>query len=196
MTRTFSQSETTPRAAGDAGAVAAGLADHRRRFAGDRGLIDRGDTLDHLAVGRDDVAGLDQDHVADLEAVARHQLEIVRAVAASALGRRFRLGGAQRVGARLAAAFRHRLGEIGEIDREPQPGRDLADDAEVGRSRRTDRAGTDSVDSAATTSVTNITGLRKSTRGSSLRDRGAERSARDRRIEEARSRFCRAWWSA
>ena len=48
------------RAAGHGRAVAAGLADDRRRFAGDRRLVDRGDALDHLAVGRDDVAGLDQ----------------------------------------------------------------------------------------------------------------------------------------
>ena len=39
-------------AAGDGGAVAAGLADHRRGLAGDRRLVDRGDALDHLAVGR------------------------------------------------------------------------------------------------------------------------------------------------
>ena len=35
------------RAAGDRGAVAAGLADHRRRLAGDRRLVDAGDALDH-----------------------------------------------------------------------------------------------------------------------------------------------------
>ena len=39
------------RAAGDGRAVAAGLADDRRGFAGDRRLVDRGDALDHLAVG-------------------------------------------------------------------------------------------------------------------------------------------------
>ena len=38
------------RAAGDRAAVAAGLADHRRRLAGDRRLVDRGDPLDHGAV--------------------------------------------------------------------------------------------------------------------------------------------------
>ena len=57
-------------AAGDRRAVAAGFADHGRGFAGDRGLVDRGDALDHLAVGRDVVAGLDQHDIADLEAGA------------------------------------------------------------------------------------------------------------------------------
>ena len=55
------------RAAGDRRAVAAALADDRRRFAGDRGLVDRGDAFDHLAVARDEVAGLDQHDVARLE---------------------------------------------------------------------------------------------------------------------------------
>ena len=59
------------RAAGDRRAVAARFADDRRRFAGDRRLVDRGDALDHLAVGGDDVAGLDQHDVADLQARCR-----------------------------------------------------------------------------------------------------------------------------
>ena len=49
------------RAAGHGGEIAAGLADHRRRLAGDRALVDRGDAFDHLAVERDRVARLDQD---------------------------------------------------------------------------------------------------------------------------------------
>ena len=49
------------RAAGDRGAVAAGLADDRRRLAGDGRLVDRGDPLDDLAVGGDEVAGLADD---------------------------------------------------------------------------------------------------------------------------------------
>ena len=39
-----------PRAAGHAGAVAAGLADHGRRFAGDGRFVDRGHAFDDLAV--------------------------------------------------------------------------------------------------------------------------------------------------
>ena len=53
-----------PGAAGDRAAVAAGLADHRRRLAGDRRLVDRGDALDHGAVAGDRLAGLDHDDVA------------------------------------------------------------------------------------------------------------------------------------
>ena len=64
-----------PRAAGDGGAVAAGLADHGRRLAGDRRLVDRADALDDLAVGRDHVAGLDDDDVAAAELGRRHLLE-------------------------------------------------------------------------------------------------------------------------
>ena len=61
-----------PRAAGDGRAVAAGLADHRRRLAGDRRLVDRADALDDLAVGRDDLAGLDDHDVAALQLGGRH----------------------------------------------------------------------------------------------------------------------------
>ncbi len=51
-------------AAGDRRAVAARLADDRRRLAGDGRLVDRGDALDDLAVAGDELAGLDQNHVA------------------------------------------------------------------------------------------------------------------------------------
>ena len=54
-------------AAGDRGAVAAGLADHRRRFAGDRRLIHRGNAFHDVAVAGDDLAGLDHDDVALLQ---------------------------------------------------------------------------------------------------------------------------------
>ena len=47
-----------PRAAGDRAAVAARLADDRSRLAGDRRLVHRADALDHVAVARDQVAGL------------------------------------------------------------------------------------------------------------------------------------------
>ena len=46
-----------PGAAGDRRAVAAGLADHRRRLAGDGRLVDAGDALDDLAVAGDHLAG-------------------------------------------------------------------------------------------------------------------------------------------
>ena len=63
-------------AAGDRRAVAAALADDRRRLAGDRRLVDGGDALDHLAVARDDLAGLDQHEVAGFSAERRRRLEL------------------------------------------------------------------------------------------------------------------------
>jgi hypothetical protein len=53
-----------PGAAGDGGEVAARLADHRGRFAGDGRFVHRGHALDHLAVAGDGLAGGDQHHVA------------------------------------------------------------------------------------------------------------------------------------
>ena len=41
------------RAAGHRRAVAAGFANHRRRFAGDRRLVHRGDAFDDFAVARE-----------------------------------------------------------------------------------------------------------------------------------------------
>ncbi len=52
------------RAGGDRRSIAAGLADHRRRFAGDRRLVDAGDARDDLAVAGDQLAGVDADEVA------------------------------------------------------------------------------------------------------------------------------------
>ena len=68
-------------AAGDRRAVAAGLADHRGRLAGDRRLVDRGDALDDLAVGGDEVAGLADDEVAlgQREAATRSSVPSARA---------------------------------------------------------------------------------------------------------------------
>ena len=53
------------RAPGDRGPVTAGLADHGCGLAGDGGLIDAGHPLDDVAVAGDDLAGLDDDQVAD-----------------------------------------------------------------------------------------------------------------------------------
>ena len=55
------------RAAGHAGAVAAGLADDRGRLAGDRRFVDRGHAFDDLAVAGNDLAGLDDHPVAGLQ---------------------------------------------------------------------------------------------------------------------------------
>ena len=114
------------RAAGDGRAVAAGFANDRRRFTGDGGFVDRSHALDHLAVGRDDVAGFDQDDVVDLEFGRGDEAVALRiAVAAYQLGPGFGPLPPQRFGLGLAAAFGDRLGEVGEQHGEPQPEDDL-----------------------------------------------------------------------
>ena len=60
-----------PRAARDRAAVATRLADHRRRLAGDRRLVDRRDALDHVAVAGNELAGPDDAEVADLQLARR-----------------------------------------------------------------------------------------------------------------------------
>ena len=79
-------------AAGDRrGDVSARLLEHRRRFAGDRRLGDIGDSLDHLAVAGDRVAGLDQNEVAEPE-LRRGALSRSRSGRRSAAWRGFRCG--------------------------------------------------------------------------------------------------------
>ncbi len=109
------------RAAGDGAAdVGARLLEHRRRLAGDRRLADVGDALDDVAVAGDGLAGLDADDVALAQRGGRDLLEAA-AVAGLALGHGVAAHGAQGVGLRLAATLRHRLGEVGEEDGEPEP---------------------------------------------------------------------------
>ena len=81
---------------------------------------------------------------------------------------RHRLGACAAQGIRLgtAAAFGDRLGEVGEQHRDPQPERDLA--GEAGRLAGDEIAENSTVTRRETTAVTKITGLRMSTRGSSL----------------------------
>ena len=57
-----------------AAAVAARLADHGRRLAGDRRLVDRRDALDDVAVAGDELAGPNHAEVADLQ-LARRRLD-------------------------------------------------------------------------------------------------------------------------
>ena len=123
-------------AAGDRRAIAARLADDRGRFAGDGRLVHRRHALDHLAVGRDQVAGLDEDEIAGPELGRAHQGEVLAAVRPrQALGPGGEPGGAERVRLRLAPALRHRLGEVGEEHREPEPERELQREADVARAR-------------------------------------------------------------
>ena len=121
------------RAAGDSRAIAARLADDRRRFAGDRGFVDRRHAFDDLAVGGDELAGADHDHVTFAQARRRN---LFRAVAGPEPVRdclSFRPP--QRLGLGLAAPLRHRLGEVREQHREPQPERDLAREERLAASR-------------------------------------------------------------
>jgi hypothetical protein len=109
-------------AAGHARKVAARFADHRRRFARDRAFVDRGDTLDHLAVDGHQVARLDQD-VIPFAQVGGGAGQPGGAVLRQGqlLGRHALLQAAQRRRLRLAAAFGQRFREVREQHREPQP---------------------------------------------------------------------------
>ena len=153
-------------AAGDGRAVAAGLADDGRGLAGDGGLVDRGDAFDDLAVAGDQVAGLDQHDIADVEVERRHRSHgaPLRSGSSSRLATVSRARLAQGVGLRPPAPFGDGLGEVGEQHREPEPGGDLAGEeaqtAPVTRSR-TKRT----VTRSATTSVTKITGIARRARG-------------------------------
>ena len=62
--RTTIRSDSDGRAASDTGTVAARFANHGRRFAGDRRLIDRGNAFDDFAVAGNDLSCLDHDSVA------------------------------------------------------------------------------------------------------------------------------------
>ncbi len=112
-----------PRVAGHRRAVAAGLADHRRRFAGDRRLVHRTDAFDDLAVAGNQFAGLDAHQVATPQAAGGDVGEAAVGIPA-ARAQAFATG-LEAVGAGLAATFGERLGEVGEEHSEPQPERDL-----------------------------------------------------------------------
>ncbi len=110
---------------GHRGAVAAGLADHRCGLAGDHRLVHARDALKHIAVAGDDVAGFDDHAVAASQRRGRHDFPPLARVSrlppdqAACLGLAF--GAAQRRGLSLAAAFGHRLGQVGQQHGQPQP---------------------------------------------------------------------------
>ena len=117
------------RAARHGAAIAAALADDGRALASDGALVDRRDALDDLAVARDEIAGLDDDEVALAELRCRTGLVAAsRRALGDLLGLDVLAGLAQRVGLRLAAPLGHRLGEVREEHREPQPERDREDE--------------------------------------------------------------------
>ncbi len=116
------------RAGGDGGTVAARLADDGRALAGDRRLVDAGDALHHLAVGGDQVAGLDQHQLALFELGGGDHFPCL-ADAGKQLRAQFRLGGAQRCRLRASAPLRQRLGEGAEQHGQPQPRDELREEA-------------------------------------------------------------------
>lgn len=119
------------RAACHGGAVTARFPDDGRGFPRDGRLVDRGDALDHLAVGGDDVAGLDEHEVADLEAGTRDQGVAGGAAGGQKLGLRLRAGLAQGIGLRLAAPLGDGFGEVGEEHGEPEPEVDLEGESDI-----------------------------------------------------------------
>ena len=156
-------------AAGDRRAVAARLADHRRRLAGDRRLVDRRDALDDVAVARDHLAGGDDAHVADLELRCSGPPRSCRRPGGG--GPRSRRGSCAASSAwALPASFGHRLGEVGEQHGEPQERGDEPGEHVLARlSSRRGRGRTGSWSARCRRATTNITGLRACVRGSSLR---------------------------
>ena len=100
-------------------------------FAGDRRLVDRGHALDDFAIRRDDVARLDQDDVAKFQVVPGtgcNSRPAVPSMSLACVSVRVRR---KCIGLRLAATFGHRLGEVREQDREPEPEDDLEREAEI-----------------------------------------------------------------
>src|SRR6266536_2313530 len=89
--------------------VAAALPDDRRALAGDRAVVDRGDALDHLAIGRDEVSGLDV-HVVALPERGRGDGLVPGGPlrTGQSLGLKVAPRLAQRRGLGLAAPLRHR----------------------------------------------------------------------------------------
>ena len=133
--------------------------------------------VDDLAVGRHDVARLDQveivlaqcgggDDLGFRERGLRHRGAWPRSFLAGVSWRALRSD----FGLRLAAALGHRLGEVGEQHGEPQPERN-APMKPVGASPWPSSAWIhNAVVSTLPTSTTNITGLRTIQRGLSLRN--------------------------
>ena len=113
------------RAAGHGAAVAAGLADDRRGFAGDGRLIHRGGALNDVAVAGDLLAGDDADDVALAQVRRVHLFE--GRVLAAAMGDELPSRIAERPGLGLAATLGHGLGEIRKKHCEEQPDGDLQD---------------------------------------------------------------------
>ena len=151
------------RAAGDGAAVAAAFANHRSRFTRDGGLVHAGDAFDHFAIGRNHIARFADDEVAFLQIRRGH---FFLAPIAQAARHRFFARLAQTVRLRFAAAFGHGFGKISEQHREPEPDRQLRDEAAQSLEVKIP-----TVVSTAPTMVTNMTGFLTIRRGSSFYER-------------------------
>ena len=129
-------------ASGDGGAVAARLADDRGRLAGDGALVHRCGAHDDLAIGGDLLACRHVEqvlllqnrrtHLVGLQAEELSRIVHVMALRHQALVELVRdhiaLGGAQRVGLRLAAALGERLREVREQHRAARAPPQMASD--------------------------------------------------------------------
>ena len=165
-------------------AVAAALADHRRRLAGDRGLVDARDALDHVAVAGDQLAAPRR---RPRRPCGAPRPGPSRCRPSRAGARSSPCASAQRVGLRLAAALGDRLGEVREEHREPEPGGDRAGEPERQArpgSARSRRAARRAVVRTLPTSTTNITGFLAIGRGASLRTLSSAARGRICAVEE------------
>ncbi len=121
-----------PGAAGDGRPIAARFSDDGGRLAGECRFIHRGDSLDHLAIGRNDLSCLDDDRVTDPQSVANtNSISRWSFGSPHPLGAGLLPGRPHCIGLGLAPPFGHGLGEIGEENGEPEPDRYLEGEGEV-----------------------------------------------------------------
>src|SRR5262249_44819203 len=119
-------------ATGHRRAVAAGFADHRRRFTGNRGFVDRGNAFDYVAVARNNVAGLAHHKVACSLLVAGKVLDFMVGV-----GRWDAFGAcsvaclSQGYGVALPAPLGNGFEKIGKEEGKPQQNHDLKFEPDV-----------------------------------------------------------------
>src|SRR5208282_6227675 len=111
-------------AASDGATVTAALTDDRGGFAGDGRFIHTGDAFHHVAIRRDEVAGLANDEIALLEVRGR---DFVFMAVAQAPRDGVFAGFAGAFGLGFAPSLGDGLGKVGEQDGEPEPDGQLGD---------------------------------------------------------------------